>query len=418
MAPISIPTTVVDEATMRSKQNVHSSTSSSTKFEIMRPLVPLVSEHNVLHLNAAFMPPSNLIIRDAIDRFCELGLHHSSPKSHWKKDVENARELVAQYLNTKPSSIAFTRDTTEGMGSFMHSLAFQPGDNVVILDCEHPNQAYGWLSLRKAGLEVRQVPTDQDGKNPANAATFASFVDERTRCIGLSSIMFHNGQWNDIADIVKTFKPKGVEILADLTQEVGFTNVDIQALGVSAAAFSLHKGFNIPTGIAVLYMSEDFINKNDPVPPMVSYGSVFDPSEDFQVSSGPVAFHPTARRYEHANMCLIGAVAAKAFLRFYLDVINPNDVQQHLHKLGELLRQGCQRLGIKILGPGGRHAPHLYTLKLFNPRWSEHFKANETVVSIFHWGVRVSFGFYNVRSDVTRFIQVLESGIQAGITEE
>lgn len=419
MAPVSVSSTRVEESTIHSKQEIQIHRSSTEKFDIYRHLVPLVSEQNVIHLNAAFMPPSNLIVRDAIDQFCNQSLHHLSPKAKWKRDVEELRGLVAKYLKTKPSSLAFTRDTTEAMGSFMNSLNFRPGDNVVILDCEHPNQAYGWLSLRQVGLEVRQVPTMQDGNVAANAATFAPYVDERTCAIGLSSIMFHNGQWNDIADVATAFKPQGIHILADLTQQVGFTELDIHELGVSAAAFSLHKGFNTPTGLAVMYVSDEFLKAVDPVPPIVGYGSIATPSEDFQVPSGPIAFHPTAQRYEHANMCLIGAVAGKAFLQLHLDVMNPGNIQSHLYRLGDLLRAGCERLGVDILGPVGHrhHAPHLYTLKLYNPKWSEFFKTNNVVVSTFRWGVRVSFGFYNNETDVKRFMNVIERGLEEGIIE-
>lgn len=304
------------------------------------------------------------------------------------------------------------------MGYFMHSLDFQPGDNVVILDCEHPNQTYGWLTLRRQGLEVRQVPTKQDnGSEAATAATFAPFVDDRTRAIGLSSIMSHNGQWNDIADVATTFKPRGIQILADLTQQVGFTDIDIHKLGVTAAAFSLHKGFNCPTGIAVFYVSEEFLAENDPVPPIVSYASIANPSEDLQISSGAISFHPTARRYEHVNMSFVAAAAAKSFLRFHLDTMGPYDVQEHIYGLGDILCRECKRLGIDILGPVGhrQHAPHIYTLKLCDPQWAEHFQANNVVVSTFRWGVRVSFGFYNDLEDVMKFIDVLERGIDLGI---
>lgn len=254
----------------------------------------------------------------------------------------------------------------------------------------------------------------------ANSETFLPFVDERTRAIGLSSIMFHNGQWNDIADVAATYRPRGIHVLADLTQQVGFADLDVQALGVSAAAFSLHKGFNCPTGIAVLYVNEDIIKKENPIPPIVSYGSVASTSEDFLVPPGPIAFHPTARRYEHANMSLIGAVAAKAFLRFYLEIMGAKCVQTYLYSLGDALLRECKRVGVGIVGPADhrQHAPHLYTLRLCNPAWDEHFKNNNVAVSAFRWGIRVSFGFYNNLDDIRRFIGVIESGIEAGIAIE
>lgn len=116
-----------------------------------------------------------------------------------------------------PSSIEFVRNTIEGLGSFIQGLMFRPGDNVAILDCEHSNQAFGWLTLRPAWLEVRLVPTDPENPTAADADTFAPFVDERTRAISIGSIMFHNGQWNDVADICSVYRPRGAHVLADLT---------------------------------------------------------------------------------------------------------------------------------------------------------------------------------------------------------
>ncbi len=73
----------------------------------------------------------------------------------------------------------------------------------------------------------------------ANAATFAPYVDDRTRAIGISSVMFHSGQWNDIRDICGVYRPKGIHVLVDCTQQVGFAEIDMKAMGCSAAAFSL-----------------------------------------------------------------------------------------------------------------------------------------------------------------------------------
>ncbi|RSM05557.1 hypothetical protein CDV31_009548 [Fusarium ambrosium] len=423
MAPISTQSFSEEAVPVAKQPKPTSASPTSDKFEIFRRLVPLVADENITHLNAGFMPPSNLVVHEAIGNFCSEWLHHLSPKPFWKSTVEDARSLLGRYICTDPKNISFTRDTTEGMGYFMHSLRLQPGDNVVILGCEHPNQAYGWLSLRSQGIEVRQVPTDAGNKDFstfANAATFEPYVDERTRCIGISSIMFHSGQRNDVADICAKYRPRGIHILADLTQQVGFANVDVEALGVTAAAFSLHKGLNCPLGFAALYVSQDFIDSNDPVPPIVGYGSLEFPSEDFLISDDPIAFHPSARRYDHANLNLLGATAAKASLQFYLDMMGPDDVEEHLYSLGDALREKCNAIGVELAGPPKRehHAPHLYILKLHSDEWASHFKAHKVAVTCFRWGVRVSFGFYSNLHDVERLVDIIQLGLESGLANE
>jgi selenocysteine lyase/cysteine desulfurase len=399
--------------------------SPTSHLPLYRRLVPLVANDGITHLNAGFMPPSNLVVHEAIGRFCSEALHDPSPKPAWKQDVEALRRLLGRYVNAEPSSLAFVRDTTEGLGAFMHGLRFQPGDNVVILASEHPNQAYGWLSLRPKGLEVRLVPTlPMDAAHgrieAADADTFAPYVDDRTRAIGLSSVMFHTGQLNDVASVCARFRPLGIHVLADLTQQVGFAAVDVTRLGVSAAAFSLHKGLNTPTGIAALYMDPEVLEELDPVPPLVGYGAIAGTTEDAPLPEGPIAFHPSARRYEHANMGWVNAVAGRAFVEFYLDVMGPKNVEEHLYRLGDALRRACAELGVEIAGPTARkrHAPHLYVLRLHDERWQGYLRGNKVVVTRLATGIRVSFGFYNDLSDVERLMEVIKAGVAEGIPLE
>ncbi|KAK3356359.1 pyridoxal phosphate-dependent transferase [Lasiosphaeria hispida] len=392
--------------------------SLAAKFAGYRHLVPLLSRDDVVYLNSSYAPPSNLIVHEAMARFSHQSLHDPNPKPSWQAAVEDVRALVARYINTELSSIAFTRDTTEALGNFIRSLKFQPGDNVVILDSEHPNHAYGWMALQSAGLEVRQVLTTATGKvTAANAATFEPYVDERTRAIGLSSIMFHSGQKNDVASICSAFRPRGIHVLADLTQQVGFAPVDAKALGISAAGFSLHKGLNCPTGIACMYVDPDVLKEINSVPPIVGYGAISNARADLLVPEGPVTFHPDSRRFDHLNLSLVGAAAAKAFLTFYLDSLGPSDLEEHLYNLGDALQEACQKLGVGIIGPSERenHAPHLYILNLLDPGWAPFLRSHGVYVSHYRLGVRVSLGFYNNEADIQRLADVVGAGVAEGL---
>ena len=421
MAPSSLLDTVSEYSSVLESQHLPKNfdqPKQEINFALYRRLVPLVSNGKITHLNAGFMPPSNLVVSDAISRYCSESLYHESPKGLWKQDVEQLRALLGRYAKVDPSTIAFVRDTTEGLGSFMHGLRCQPGDNVVILDCEHPNQAYGWLALRPAGVEVRVVPTPKNPQNAANADTFAPFVDSKTRAIGLSSVMFHNGQLNDVADVCGRFRPLGVHVLADLTQQVGFSQVDLGALGASAVAFSLHKGLNTPIGLAALYVETEVIRELNPIPPLVGYGGISNTSEDAELPEGPIEFHPTARRYEHANMGWVNAVAAKSFLELYLDIMGPANVERHLYTLGDALRRDCKKLGISIAGPPSakEHSSHLYVLQLHDERWLNHLKTEGIMVTKLVTGIRVSFGFYNHQDDIQKLMGSIQRGIKIGIS--
>ncbi|KAI6080993.1 PLP-dependent transferase [Hypoxylon rubiginosum] len=396
----------------------------SEKFAVHRRLVPLVAQNeDVLFLNAASAPPSNIIVHEAITRYAAEALYELYPYGTiWQNTREEARRLVARCINAEdPSTVAFTRDTTEGLGSFIRSFKFERGDNVVILDTEHPNMVYGFLALRDAGLEVRQVPTvaeaERTGRVDAiDAETLRPYVDERTRVIGLSTISFDSGQRHDIAGICAAYRPRGIHVLADLTQHVGFAALDVQALGISAGAFSLHKGLNCPTGLGALYISpKTFAELDDPVPPIVSMAAAKNIREDLLVRGDePVDFYPDARRFDHANMSLVAVTAAEAYTRFYLDVLGPADLEAHLYNLTSALAKESERLGIPVVGPKerGHRAPHICVLGLDPGEWGAYLKGTVGMkLTVNRLGARVSFGFYSSLEDVRKFVQVLERGI-------
>ncbi|KAF4535215.1 Aminotransferase class-V [Lasiodiplodia theobromae] len=394
----------------------------------LRALVPVATHRDAssgqahTYLNASFQPPMNLIVRSAIQSFLDEATFSPHPKPTWQSRAEDLRALLATYLHApSASTIALTRDTTEGLNLIQRSLALQPGDNVLILDSEHPNQACGWLALRDTipGLEIRQIPTTGTAHDfHATAATFAPYVDARTRAVGLSSCMFHSGQRNDVAGISAAFRPRGIHVLADLTQEVGFGAVDVGALGVSAAAFGLHKGLGCPTGLGALYVDPAVLGELKGTPPIVGAGGVANLRADLTVSAVEgLVYHGSARRFEHLNVSLIAVHAARAALRFLLYDVGVEELEAHLRALGRRLREGAGRLRVPVVGEveEEKRAPQATVLALRDERWMELLERERIRVSAYRLGVRVSVGFYNNEADIDRLLEVLEIGKAAGI---
>src|SRR5205085_997310 len=109
-----------------------------------------------------------------LTKFYDSALQFAGPKYGWLQRVEEVRARLASFLSVSPDQIAFTKNTSEGLNICANGVTWEPGDNVVLLDTEHPNNAYAWLAKQTDGLEVRLIPSD---KKWADAATFAAYVD-------------------------------------------------------------------------------------------------------------------------------------------------------------------------------------------------------------------------------------------------
>lgn len=101
----------------------------------------------------------------------------------------------------------------------------------------------------------------------------------------------------------------------------------------------------------MLYINTRVIEETDPTPPIVGYGAVVNVRAGLAVPSEELVDHPSARRYEHLNLSLVSAVAAKVFLTCYLDFKGPKRIQERLYYLGDLLREECDGLEVKVVGP-------------------------------------------------------------------
>ncbi|WP_449432495.1 aminotransferase class V-fold PLP-dependent enzyme [Pseudomonas putida] len=371
------------------------------KFASVREQFPAVE--NMLYLDAAHQTPLSVPVKAELDAFYTAALNYAGPKYGWLNRVEEVRAKLAAFIGAKADQIAFTKNTSEGLNICASGLQWEAGDNVLLLDTEHPNNAYAWLSKREEGLEVRLVPSD---KKWADADTFAPYVDERTRAIAISHVMFHNGQRNDMASITTFAKSKGIAVIADSMQSVGVFPIDVKELGATAIASGSHKGLLTPQGLGFLYTES-----KDILPTYVSNAGVANARADLVPVSEPITLRDNAHRFEIGNFNLPAIHA----LGGALDLINSiglENVAEHVLGLGDELIKVCDELGVELVGPREREfRSHIYVLDLTEPEWAEFFKSENIRLSPVRDGIRVSFGIYNTTDDVTRFGNALKKGI-------
>jgi len=370
----------------------------------VRTLFPAVE--NTLYLDAGLQTPLSLPVKAELDRFYESAMALGGPKADWLDHVEVVRTKLAAFLGGRPEEIAFTKNTSEGLNICANGVRWQPGDNVVLLDTEHPNNAYAWLARRPDGLQVRLVPND---KAWADAETFAPHVDDKTRAIAISQVMFHNGQLNDIASIASFASERGIPLVLDPMQAVGVVPLNARELGVTALASGTHKGLLIPQGLGFIWTSQP---REDFPPTYVANSSLATARADFIPDAGPMEFLATAQRFEIGNFNIPGIYA----LGGALDLINSvgvENIAEHAYALGDQLITGLDDLGVQLAGPRERthRAPHIYVLALTNPQFLSYFADNNVRVSPERQGIRVSFGMYSTPEDVERFLSVLKAAL-------
>jgi cysteine desulfurase/selenocysteine lyase len=355
----------------------------------------------MLYLDAAHQTPLASSVRAALERFYDEGLEYGGPKPVWLKRVEEVRARVASLIGAEASEIAFTKNTSEGLNIAANAIPFNAGDNVLMVEGDHPNNAYAFLNLRRKGVEVRFVPLRGE---TANADTFADHIDERTRAISLSHVTFHAGHRFNIESIGKLAREKELYFVIDAMQSVGVVPLDVATTGASMIAFGCHKGLYVPQGLGVLYVRNDL---SDLQPAYLAFSSLAKPPANLVARADNMELRADAARFETGNVNIpdIHALAASLALIEHIGVAAIND---HVLDLGDHLIRQLDELGIRLIGPRSRaHRSHIYVLDLPGDGWLEYFTSQNVRVSPERDGIRVSFGFFNTADEIDRFMEII-----------
>ncbi|MFM0741198.1 aminotransferase class V-fold PLP-dependent enzyme [Paraburkholderia xenovorans] len=361
----------------------------------------------ILYLDSAHQTPLATNVRAALEEFLSEGHEMAGPKPVWLRRAEETRESVAKFLNASPKEIAFTKNTSEGLNIAANAVPLKAGDNVVLIEGDHPNNAYAWLNLKRKGVEVRFAKLADT--EIATAETFAPHIDDRTKVITLSHVTFHAGQVHDVAGIGKLCKERGIYLVVDAMQSVGVVPVDVKALGISVLAAGTHKGLLVPQGLGILYVQDGL---DELQPAYLAMSSMARPPADYIALADDLEPRKDAGRFEFGNVNLPDLQALSAAIDLIQSVGVP-EIQEHVLKLGDRLIQHLDEMGVALVGPRDRgERSHIYVLALPVDKWSDFFARNQVRVSPERGGIRISFGMFNTLEDIDRLAELIRKGLK------
>ena len=171
-----------------------------------------------------------------------------------RKDVEDAREVIAKAIDCQPSEIIFTGSGTEADNAAIKGLYWKSGKKVIVISAiEHAAviDPAEWLEAHE-GAEIVRIPVDRDGLMDLDF--LRDLVAKRGNEIALISVMHSNNETGVIQPVGEVVKIAG-EIFVHTDAVQSFTKVPLsyKELGVTAMTLSAHK-VGGPLGIGVLVL--------------------------------------------------------------------------------------------------------------------------------------------------------------------
>jgi L-cysteine/cystine lyase len=215
-----------------------------------------------------------------------------------------ARAAVAAILSADIDTVALTHSTTDGLNIAATGHDWRPGDRAVTTNREHVGGVAPLLALAESrGVEVELVNVGVGADEAAILAAFDRAIDERTRVVSFSHVLWSTGAVMPVRAIADLAHERGAFVLVDGAQAPGAIAVDVAALGVDAYALSAQKWLLGPEGMGALWVSPEW---NDRIRPTFAGWFGFDSPGD----------RPPYRRFADARRHEIGTLHGPSIVGF------------------------------------------------------------------------------------------------------
>jgi len=168
--------------------------------------------------------------------------------------VENAREKIAQTINSRHDEIIFTSGATESDNLALIGIMEKykdKGNHLITCQTEHKAVLDAARHLESLGKKVTYLPVNEFGE--IDLDLLKKSITDKTVLI---SIMTANNEIGTIAEIEKIGKiahDAGVLFHTDAAQAVGHIPIDVEKMNIDLMSFSAHKIYG-PKGIGALYI--------------------------------------------------------------------------------------------------------------------------------------------------------------------
>jgi len=175
-----------------------------------------------------------------------------------RKDVEDAREVIAKAVGALPSEIIFTGSGTEADNAAIKGLFWKSGKKVIVISAVEHHAVLDparWL-VEHEGAELIEIPVTKTGL--IDLGFLKDLIAKRGNEIALISVMHSNNETGVIQPVAEVVKIAGdIPVHTDAVQSFTKTPLSYKELGVMSMALSAHK-VGGPLGIGVLVLRRAF----------------------------------------------------------------------------------------------------------------------------------------------------------------
>jgi L-cysteine/cystine lyase len=365
------------------------------------------SLHGVTYLNTGTSGPLPEPVTTAICDGAQRQLHHPRLGREYFDEMQAVKQelrvALAEQLGIRPTEIALTHNTTEGMNFITLGVNWVAGDEAVTTNVEHPGVLLPlWIVKERYGVTIKTADVLGEASDPV--AAVVRQMTPRTKLVSLSHVSYSTGNVLPIKAIAAEVHARGALLLVDGAQAFAAMPVDLNELGVDFYAMPGQKWLCGPEGTGALYSSQTAISQIRPT--FASYGSM-DAYNDY----GGMLIKPDGRRFEQGTTHLPDFLGQLAAVRWLNEVGREWAGLRSQQLAAAARRQLTDVEGVRVITGPDQSALVSFAVDGADPEAVVATLAASGVLArsipVVGW-IRLSLGYFNTAEEIADAIDLLD----------
>ncbi len=302
---------------------------------------PILEDETLVYLDTA---ASSLKPRQVIDKQTEyyekygVNVHRGVYNLSYvaTTEYEDAREIVAKFINSDVNEIIFTRGASSALNLVASSYGLNnltSEDEILVSELEHHSQVLPWQNVSNiTKAKLVYVPLNKEGR--ITIENFKSVLSEKTKVVAINYVSNVMGYVTPLKEIIQLAHQYGAVVTVDAAQAAPHIKLDVKDLDADFLSFSGHKMLG-PTGIGVLYGKFDLLQS---MPPIEFGGDMNDNVNKFDASWKDAPY-----KFETGTPPIAEAIGLGEAIK-YLDNIGLDNVKKYEHELKEYTVQKLKEI--------------------------------------------------------------------------
>lgn len=315
----------------------------------------------------------------------------------WFDDMDRVRSLVARLVHCERDDIAFVQNASTALAILMTGLDWKPGDRVLTLESEFPNNIYAPSVLSARGVELVETAWEN----------FYDTVDQRTRLVAVSTANYVTGFVPPLEEMSKFLRERDVLLYVDGTQSVGALQFDVQRAQPDMLAVHGYKWLISPDGAGFAYVAPGLRRRLAPM--VVGWRSHRDWRNVANLHHGAPEFAESAEKYEGGMLPFAVLYAMGASLELILE-IGPEAIEKRVLELADQVRGIARELGGEPVSKNSAIVSVRFEGRDPSPL-ARALSEKRVLVAARHGLLRISTHFYNNEDDLERLRAALKDSL-------